>query len=229
MRSTARPRRVAEGRASSVAAKVDCRCEFGARRHRGDLPRRPSRTISELSSPCAREQSSRGTVNARSSQSQAAVDMLQPCSQAQVSKSCEHTGRDVHRPRAERLRYIVSSDWRFGSKVERARSAFVDNPRYRLGTVIGVDQRNAQAPITRQKRPPRNRLHWHVVRQSVTQQPAGGPTLQDETGGIRAIGIAAVPSRCSYSSRIASAADLSRLEGEDSIPVVGHESSTRMP
>ena len=129
MRSTARPRRVAEGRASSVAAKVDCRCDFGARRHRGDLLRRPSRTISELSSPWAREQSSRGTVNARSSQPQAAVDMLQPCSQAQVSQSCEHTGRDVHRPRAERLRYIVSSDWRFGSKVERARSAFVDNPR----------------------------------------------------------------------------------------------------
>jgi len=52
---------------------------------------------------------------------------------------------------------------------------------YRLGTVSGVDQRNAQAPITRQKRPPRNQLHSHVVRQSVTQQPAGR-TLQNETG-----------------------------------------------
>jgi len=80
--------------------------------------------------------------------------MLQPCPPAQVDESSKHTGGDVNRSRAERGRYIVSSDWRFGSKVERARSASVDDPRYRLGNVIGVDQRNTQAPIKRQKRQP---------------------------------------------------------------------------
>jgi hypothetical protein len=49
MRSTLRSCRVAEDRASSVAAKAGCRCKSGARRRPGDLPRRPSTTIAEPS------------------------------------------------------------------------------------------------------------------------------------------------------------------------------------
>jgi hypothetical protein len=41
---------------------------------------------------------------------------------------------------------------RFGSNVERSRGASIDHPHDRLGDVIGVNKRNAQAPIKRQKR-----------------------------------------------------------------------------
>jgi hypothetical protein len=76
----------------------------------------------------------------------AAVDMLQPCPPAEILQCSEHTGRDVNGPRAERGCYVVSSDRRFGSNVERSRGASIDHPRDRLGDVIGVNKRNAQAP-----------------------------------------------------------------------------------
>jgi hypothetical protein len=132
------------------------------------------------SSRLAREQSSRGTMNAMSSQPRSICCSHAP--PAEIHECSEHTGRDVNGPRAERGCYVVSSDWRFGSNVERPRGASIDHLRDRLGDVIGVNKRNAQAPIKRQKRQPRNQLHRYVFGQSVPHQPAGRRPLQDETG-----------------------------------------------
>ena len=69
--------------------------------------------------------------------------MLQPCPPAQIHERSEHTGRDVEGPCAQRRCYVVSSDWRVGGEVKRARSAFIDHPRDRVGDVIGMNERNA--------------------------------------------------------------------------------------